>query len=118
MKGFNPDMVRAILHEREIRQVIGVPGSGDLTVNGVATLDAPEDCCLYFIYREVTAAVSERLAARSGCMVIVRRRSALARELGACRVLEVAQPRASIAKVLAFINAERRQPPWVSARKI
>jgi len=111
-------MVRATLHEREIREVIGVPGSGDLTVNGVATLDASDDGCLYFIYREVTSAVCERLAARSGCIVIVRRGSALVDELGACRVLEVAQPRASIAKVLAFIKAERRQPPWVPARKI
>lgn len=111
-------MLRATLHEQEIRRAIGVPGEGDLIVNGVAPLDATEDRCLYFIHHDITIAVRESLAARSGCIVIVRRGLALASELGACRVLEAAQPRASIAKVLGFIRTERRQPPWVDARKI
>jgi UDP-3-O-[3-hydroxymyristoyl] glucosamine N-acyltransferase LpxD len=111
-------VLRATLHEQEIRRAIGVPGEGDLIVNGVAPLDATEDRCLYFINYDITIVVRESLATRNGCIVIVRGGSALAGELGACRVLEVAQPRASIAKVLGFIRTERRQPPWVDARKI
>jgi UDP-3-O-[3-hydroxymyristoyl] glucosamine N-acyltransferase len=111
-------MLRAPLHEQEIRRAIGAPGEGDFVVEGVAPLDANEDRCLYFIKGEVSAAVRESLTARNGCIVIVRRGSALTGGLGACQVLEVDQPRAAIAKVLAFINAESRQPPWVLALKI
>lgn len=111
-------MLRATLHEQEIRHVIGASGEGDFVVEGLAPLDANEDRCLYFINREISGAVRESLAVRSDCIVIVRRGSTLVGELGACRVLEVDQPRAAIAKVLAFIKAERRQAPWVLARKI
>jgi len=83
-------MLRATLHEHEIRRAIGAPGEGDFVVEGVAPLDANEDQCLYFINREVIVAVRESLRARNGCIVIVRRGSALVGELSACRVLEVA----------------------------
>jgi UDP-3-O-[3-hydroxymyristoyl] glucosamine N-acyltransferase LpxD len=111
-------LLRATLHEQEIRRAIGVPGTGDLVVDGLAALDAVADRCLYFIDREVAIAIRDSLAARKGCIAIVRHGSALVGELGACRVLETAQPRAAIARVLDFIRAVRRQPPWVDARKI
>lgn len=111
-------MLRATLHEQEIRQAIGVPGQGDLVVDGLAPLHAAEDRCLYFMNREVPIAVREALAARDGCIVLVPRGSAIAGELGSCHVLEVARPRAAIAGVLAFIRDERRQSPWVEARRI
>jgi len=111
-------MLRATLHEREIRRAIGASGEGECVVEGVAPLDANEDRCLYFINRAVTVAVRESLEGRSGCIVIARRGSALAGKLGTCRVLEVSRPRAAIAAVLAFIQAEGRQPPLVLARKI
>jgi len=111
-------MLRATLHEHEIRRAIGAPEEGDFVIEGVAPLDANEDRCLYFLDREMTVAVRESLSARSGCIVIVPCGSALVAGLGTCRVLEVDQPRAAIAKVLGFIEAERRQRPWVLARKI
>jgi UDP-3-O-[3-hydroxymyristoyl] glucosamine N-acyltransferase LpxD len=111
-------MLRATLYEHEIRRVIGVPGEGDLVVDGVAKLDATDDRCLYFIDHEVTVGIRESLAARKGCIVIARHGSSLREALGDCRVLEVAQPRAAIAKILGFIRHERRQLPWVDAHKI
>ena len=116
MKEF--DMLRATLLESEIRRVIGAPGEGDLVVDGVANLDSAEDRCLYFINHEVPTSVRESLAARSGCIAIARHGSSLADALGTWRVLEVAQPRAAIAKVLGFIRAERRQQQWLKARRI
>jgi UDP-3-O-[3-hydroxymyristoyl] glucosamine N-acyltransferase LpxD len=111
-------MLRATLHEREIRRAIVAPGPDDFVVDGVAPLDENNDRCLYFVNHEITAAVRESLSVRSGCVVIARRGSALAGELGACRVLEVSRPRAAIARILAFIKAEGRQPPLVPARTI
>ena len=111
-------MLRAALHEQEIRRAIGAPGEGECVVEGVAPLDANQDRCLYFIKGAVTVAVRESLAVRRGCIVIARRGLDLVGELGACRVLEVARPRAAIARVLAFIQSERRQAPLVPARKI
>src|SRR5258708_3474407 len=67
---------------------------------------------------EAAMAVRDSLAARNGCIVVVGHGSALAGELGACCVIETARPRAAIARVLGFIRAERRQPPWIDARKI
>jgi UDP-3-O-[3-hydroxymyristoyl] glucosamine N-acyltransferase len=116
MKGF--EVLRATLHEQEIRRVIGLPGAGDRVVEGVAPLDEASDGCLYFINRKVTTAIRESLAGRRGCIVIAPNGSALAGELGDCLVLEAADPRAAIAKVLGFIRAERRQQPLVAARNI
>lgn len=111
-------MLPATVHEHEIRRVIGVPGDGDQVVDGVAPLGAAEDRCLYFINKTVTTAIRETLASRHGCIVIAPSGSALAGELGDCLVLEVAHPRAAIAKVLEFIRAERRQQSWVTERAI
>lgn len=111
-------MLRARLHEHEIRRVIGLPGEGDHVVDGVAPLGAAEDRCLYFINKSVTTAIREALALTHGCIIIAPSGSALAGELGDCLVLEVADPRAAIAKVLEFIRAERRQRPWVADRTI
>ena len=33
-------MLSATLHEQEIREAVGVPGEGDLVIDGVASLDA------------------------------------------------------------------------------
>lgn len=111
-------MLPATLHEHEIRRVIGLSGEGNLVVDGVATLDAVEDRCLYFVNKSVTPDICESLAARQGCIVITPSGAALAGELGDCLVLEAADPRAAIARVLEFIRVERRQQPWVTDRTI
>lgn len=111
-------MVRATLHEQEVRQVIGVPGEGDFVVDSLVPVEAAEDRCLCFINDDVPAAVRESLAAREGCVVIVPNDSALVGELGACRLLQVNDPRAAIAKVLGFIRAECKQPPLVGVHDI
>jgi UDP-3-O-[3-hydroxymyristoyl] glucosamine N-acyltransferase len=111
-------VVRATLHEQEIRDAIGVPGEGDLVIEGVAPLNAPEDRCLYFVSGEVAEPEREALALRSGLIVIVRNGSSLVGELGSSLVLETADPRAAIAKVLELIRALDRQQPWVPARDI
>jgi UDP-3-O-[3-hydroxymyristoyl] glucosamine N-acyltransferase LpxD len=111
-------MLRATLHEQEIRGVLGLPGEGNLVVDGVATLDAGEDRCLYFMEHDITGSVQEAFAGRNGCIVIAPQGSSFVDALGTCRVLQVAQPRAAIARVLEFIRAEARQPPFVEARKI
>lgn len=94
--------------------MIGLPGEGDQVVDGVAPLGAAEDRCLYFINKSVTMAIRKPLALSHGCIVIAPCGSALAGEWGDCHVLEVADPRAAIAKVLEFIRVERRQRPWVA----
>ena len=111
-------MLRASLHEQEIRRVIGVPGQGNRVVDGVAPVDSAEDRCLYFINKNETTAIRESLAARDGCIVIAPTGSALADQLGDCLVLEAGDPRAAIAKVLGFIRDERREPPWLVDRII
>jgi UDP-3-O-[3-hydroxymyristoyl] glucosamine N-acyltransferase len=111
-------VLRATLHEQEIRQVIGVPGEGDLVVDGVVPVDAAEDRCLCYVHQGVPAALGDSLAALEGCIVIVPNDSALVGELDACRLLPVDDPRAAMAKVLEFIRAEGRQPPLVSVHEI
>jgi UDP-3-O-[3-hydroxymyristoyl] glucosamine N-acyltransferase len=111
-------MLRATLHEQEIRRAIGTPGEGDQVVEGVAPLDAGTDRCLYFVKGEPTEGVRAALSVRRGCIVIARRRSIAAAAFGACRVLEVAQPRLAIARVLAFVQAEGRLSPWIAGRTI
>jgi UDP-3-O-[3-hydroxymyristoyl] glucosamine N-acyltransferase LpxD len=111
-------VLRAKLHEQEIRRVIGVPGEGSLIIETLAPLGAEQNRCLYFISRGVTDAIRESLIARNDCILIARRNSGLAGQLGSCRVLEVQQPRAAIAKVLDFIRSTGRQEPWVNAKKV
>lgn len=111
-------MLRATLYEREIRRVIGLPEEGDRVVNGVAPLGAGDDRCLYFVKKKLEVPAREYLAERRGCIVISPAGSGLAGELGDCLMLEVADPRAAIAKVLGFIWAEGRQPPLVTERAI
>ena len=110
-------MLRATLLESEIRRVIGVPGDGNLVVNGVAALDAAEDHCLYFVNTDASDGVRETLAGRTHCIVIAPP-GVLTAGLNGCRVLEVAHPRTAIASVLEFIRVERRQSPWVATRRI
>src|SRR5262245_10142933 len=112
------DVLRAKLHEQEIRRVIGVPGEGGLVIETLAPLGAEQERCLYFVNHDVTDAIRESLVAREDCIVIARRNSGLVGKLGACRVLEVPRPRAAIAKVLDFIRSENRQEPWVNAKTI
>ncbi len=111
-------MLRASLHEQEIRRAVHLSGDGDLTVDGVGTLDAAEDRCLYFINRELAQTMREALVARHDCIIIVRRGSSLVGRLGTCLVLEVPDPRLAIARILEFIRTERRQQPLLSARRI
>jgi len=109
-------MLRATLHEQEIRRAIGAPGNGDRVVDGVATLDTIEDRCLVFISAKVVSdAVRNSLAARDGCIVIARKGVSLA---GDCGVIECADPRAAIGRVLEFIRSENRQTPLLAARQI
>jgi UDP-3-O-[3-hydroxymyristoyl] glucosamine N-acyltransferase len=111
-------MVRARLHEQEIRKVIGVAGDGGLVVEGVAALGASDDRCLYWSNGELSADQRESLSLRSGCLLIAPGGSGLIGELGTCRVLEVSDPRAALARVLGLIQTLGRQPPWVDARHI
>lgn len=116
VRGF--DVLRATLHENEIRRLIDVAGEGNRVVDGLAPLGAAEDRCLYFINNTVTEAVRESLAIRRDCIVITPSDSALRGELGDCLVLEVKDPRVAITKVLAFVKAELRQKSWVTERKV
>jgi UDP-3-O-[3-hydroxymyristoyl] glucosamine N-acyltransferase LpxD len=111
-------VLRATLNEREIRRVLGLPEEGGRVVNGVAPLGAGEDQCLYFINKQSVGLARESLAERRGCIVISPSGSGLAGELGDCLVLEAADPRAAIAKVLGFIRDEARQRPLVDERTI
>jgi UDP-3-O-[3-hydroxymyristoyl] glucosamine N-acyltransferase len=105
----------ATLQEQEIRRAIGAPGDGDRVVDGVATLDTVEDRCLFFVNENVPDGVRAYLAARSGCIAIARKGFTLDSD---CVVIESADPRAAISRVLGLIRAERRQPPLVAARVI
>jgi len=116
MKAYN--VLRASLHEQEIRRVIGVPGDGDFVIEAVAPLGSNHDRCLYFSKQAITPAIGELLTARERCVVIAPLGSALAGSFGTCRVLEVDRPRAAIAKVLNFIRTENRQAHWVTARAV
>jgi UDP-3-O-[3-hydroxymyristoyl] glucosamine N-acyltransferase len=111
-------LLRASLHEQEIRDVIGVPGDGELVVDGIATLDEVQDRCLCFVNREISVPIQESLSIRQGCIVITRQGSGLVALLGSCRVLETSQPRTAISRVLAFVRDGGRQLPWIPARKI
>ncbi len=116
MKGF--DLLRATLHEQEVRRVIGLPGEGDRVVDGLAPIGATEDRCLYFINTKITDSVRESLAACHSCIVITRDGSSLSDVLGDSLVLESADPRQAVARILQFIRAEARQPPWIADRNV
>jgi UDP-3-O-[3-hydroxymyristoyl] glucosamine N-acyltransferase LpxD len=111
-------MLRARLHEEEIRRIIGVPEIGNRIVDGLAPLNAGEDRCLYFINKRATDQVCESLATRQGCIVIVPRESGFIGKLGDCVVLESADPRAAIALVLGFVRDQNRHDPWITASKV
>jgi len=111
-------MLRATLNETEIRWALGLSQKGNRVVDGVAPLSAAEDRCLYFINKKMTEAIRESLAIRRGCIVIAPMGSSAGGELGDSIVLEVADPRLAIAKILRFIAAEGRQRPWVTEGKI
>ena len=110
-------MLHATLSETEIRRAIGLPGVGNLVVEGLAPLTAPADRCLYFVNRPVTDAIRESLAARRDCIVITRKGTETG-DLGTCVVLEVVDPRLAIANILKFIVDQQRQPPLISERKV
>ncbi len=111
-------MLRANLSEAEIRRVIGLPGEGTLVVNGVAPLTVAADHCLYFINKPITESLRESFATRRDCIVIVRAGCAVPGELGNCVVLETADARLAITKILNFIWEQRRHQPWVSERRV
>ena len=111
-------MIRARLHEQEIREAIGVPGEGELVVEGVAALDEAEDRCLYWFATELPGAAREALARRSDCIVIAPSGSSDGELGGGCRILEVPDPREAIAKVLGLVRTLGRQPPLVDARDV
>jgi UDP-3-O-[3-hydroxymyristoyl] glucosamine N-acyltransferase len=111
------NVLHATLSETEIRRAIGLPEDGDLIVEGLAPLTALADRCLYFVNKPVSDEIRESLAARRDCIVITRK-GAVTGNLGTCVVLEVADPRLAIANVLRFVVDQKRQPPWVSERKI
>jgi UDP-3-O-[3-hydroxymyristoyl] glucosamine N-acyltransferase LpxD len=111
-------MLRATLSEIEIRRAIGLPETGNRVVDGLAPLGSAEDRCLYFVNKTMTDAMRDSLAICRDCIVIMPIGSSAMGELGDCIVLEVADPRLAIAKVLRFITAEGRQQPWVMERKV
>jgi UDP-3-O-[3-hydroxymyristoyl] glucosamine N-acyltransferase LpxD len=110
-------VLRATLHETEIRRAIGISGEGNRVVHGVATLGMKENECLYFASKPITNAIRDSFADRRGCILIVPTGSA-GDDLGECVILETHNPRAAIANVLRFIAVERRQSPWLSERKM
>jgi UDP-3-O-[3-hydroxymyristoyl] glucosamine N-acyltransferase len=111
-------MVRARLHEQEIREAVGAPGPGDLVVEAVAPLAQIEDRCVCFVNGEPEPETRESLARSAGCIVIAPAGSSLAGELRSSRVLESDDPRAAMARVLNLIRELGRQPPWVEAPSI
>src|SRR5688500_2929852 len=106
------EVLKAILQEKEIRDLIGLPSAGNRSIQGLAPLGADEDDCLYFVNGKLTSEIRDSLKKRRGCIVITRKGSCVDGELGDCVVLEAPDPRAAFAKVLAFVQAERRQRPW------
>jgi UDP-3-O-[3-hydroxymyristoyl] glucosamine N-acyltransferase LpxD len=112
------NVLRATLSEAEIRRVIGLPGEGTLVVDGLAPLTTAADRCLYFVNKPITESTRESLATLRDCIVIVRTGSAEKADFGKCLVLEVANPRSAIAKILQFIMDHGRQRPWLSERKV
>src|SRR5262249_7036508 len=62
--------------------------------------------------------VRESLASLGGIIVIAPLGTTAAGALGSGRILEAADPRAAMARVLALIRASNRLPPWVEARRI
>jgi len=111
-------MLRARLEEQEIRRIVGVSGAGDLVLDGVAPLNDGSHRCLYFTNQELSSADRESLVALKDCLVIAPLASGLANALDSCRVLEVADPRAAVANVLDFIEANHRQPAWIETGSI
>ena len=111
-------MLRATLHEQEIRRIVGAPGEGERVVDGISPIGATEDRALYFINKEVTAELCDTFAAREGCIVVVLTGSSLSGTLNNCVVLEAEDPRLELAKVLKFILEEQRVTSFVSERKI
>ena len=111
-------MLRVTLSEKEIRRAIGLPEDGTLVVDGLAPLTDAADRCLYFVNKPVTDEIRESLALRRDCIVIVRSGYAVREDFGKCVVLEVADPRLAIAKVLDFIVEQQRLLPRLSERKV
>ncbi|HEY3024561.1 MAG TPA: hypothetical protein VGJ55_00250 [Pyrinomonadaceae bacterium] len=111
-------MLRASLHEQEIRRIIGVQGKGERVVDGVSAIGGVKDRSLYFINQKLATEVRESFVASEGCIVVALPGSSLTGGLGDCLVLEVDDPRAALAKVLGFIRDEHRVLPFVAKRSI
>src|SRR4051812_41704004 len=111
-------MLRAQIHENEIRRLIGLDGNGERSVDGLAPLGDRHDRCLYFVNKGPTNEIIQALSARAGCIVIVPRDSGLNDKLDNCVVLETGDPKAAIASVLGFLRDERRVAPWLTGRKV
>jgi UDP-3-O-[3-hydroxymyristoyl] glucosamine N-acyltransferase len=111
-------MLLAPLQEKEIRRILGLSIEGNREVIGIAPLNAIEDRCLTFINKEITTSIRDSLMARQGCILIAPTGSELRNQLGDCLVLESANPRAVIAKILEFIRDEGRVAPRVTKRSI
>jgi UDP-3-O-[3-hydroxymyristoyl] glucosamine N-acyltransferase len=116
MKGFK--MLRATLHEQEIRRIVGVPAEGERVVQGISPIGLTEDYSLYFINTPLTDESRDALAARKGCIVVALSGLSLAHTLNNCLVLEAENPRAELAKVLTFVREERRVPPLLTHHTI
>ena len=110
-------MLRATLHENEVRRSIGLREEGKRVVEGLAPLGAAEDRCLYFLNKPLTEDIREFFLARDECMIIAPSTSALDR-IGSCLVLKVKDPRLAIAKVLSFIKDQGRQRPLLQERRV
>ena len=111
-------MIQATLHEQEIRDAISVPGAGDLVVDALAALDEAADRRLYWCRPDAVAQADQALEGRSGCIVIVAEGSVPEGALANCRVLEVRDPRAAVARILGLVRELGRQPAWVETREI
>ena len=106
-------MIRAACQEQEIRRAVGVPGNGDLMLEGVAALEEQEDRFLYFVTREMSrrhptvTRIPRRLPRDRTCRFAAGR-TVWRLPCSSNRTI----PARRLHDVLAFITAERRQRPW------
>jgi UDP-3-O-[3-hydroxymyristoyl] glucosamine N-acyltransferase len=111
-------VLHAPIHENEIRRAIGMSGEGECSVEGLATLDEPADRCLYFTNATPPPEFRSALENLRECIVIAP--AGVLSPSGApdSVILETADPRAAIARVLEFVRQEGRVRPWVEHRQI
>lgn len=111
-------MLVARLHEQEIRAIVNAPGVGNRSVEGVAPFDRAVDNSLTFVSKVPARFLHAFGGTHKGCIVLKRPGAFPTTDWGDCLVLEVADPRLSIADILAFVVKEERISPMVTNHTI